>query len=528
MWTQKKVKISRRIVLSIIAVLAPASISFGRYSGGTGEPNEPYRIATPNDLNDIGNHVEDFNNCFVMVNDINLSEYTGAQFNIIGPNFTTPFTGVFDGNGHTIFGFTFKTDAFQQAVGIFGWVFEPNAAIDDLGLIEPNIACPNSWYVGSLVGFMADGTVSGCSCEDGRISGYRDVGGLVGMNVWGTIEDCRVSAVVSSKGNCTGGLVGSNGGTISSSDSSGSVVGEYFVGGLVGVSGIHDADQHGTIENCHSTANVKSREDAAGGLVGVIGDSVHGAVVQRCYATGNVEANTIAGGLLGLAWDYCNISNCYALGGVDANNWVGGLVGGIRDSLVEHCYAAGPVSGDANVGALAGRSHDANSIFVKSYWDSDINPDVNGIGNVSDPNVTGKSTAEMKMESTFIDWDFQTVWGIRENETYPFLRSLSLTQNAVREILRAIAEKKQLRLDIDAAIERERTAHNTLEDLLASGNYGDLTPDDIIEAQYKIRSAGQIEQRCKAALIKSIGKLYEALYALGLQPPIWEPPTTDE
>ena len=72
------------IVGIAILLLAAGSVSLARYSGGTGEPNSPYRIATPNDLNDIGNHVEDYNKCFVMVNDINLAQYTGTEFNIIG------------------------------------------------------------------------------------------------------------------------------------------------------------------------------------------------------------------------------------------------------------------------------------------------------------------------------------------------------------------------------------------------------------------------------------------------------------
>jgi hypothetical protein len=71
------------------------------YSGGDGSVEDPYRIATAEDLNDIGNHVEDFNKCFVLVNDINLAAYTGTQFNMIADT-NNPFTGVFDGNGHTI------------------------------------------------------------------------------------------------------------------------------------------------------------------------------------------------------------------------------------------------------------------------------------------------------------------------------------------------------------------------------------------------------------------------------------------
>jgi len=41
-----------------------------------------------------------------------------------------------------------------------------------------------------------------------------------------------------------------------------------------------------------------------------------------------------------------------------------------------------------------------------------------------DPNC-GKTTAQMQTKSTFTDagWDFVEIWGIGENQTYPFLRT---------------------------------------------------------------------------------------------------------
>jgi hypothetical protein len=35
---------------------------------------------------------------------------------------------------------------------------------------------------------------------------------------------------------------------------------------------------------------------------------------------------------------------------------------------------------------------------------------------------TGKITSEMKTQSTFTDWDFDTVWDVIEGTTYPYLR----------------------------------------------------------------------------------------------------------
>lgn len=55
-------------------------------------------------MNEIGANSDDWDKYFILMADINLSGYTGTQFNIIGNvgNNTTKFTGSFDGNDHTI------------------------------------------------------------------------------------------------------------------------------------------------------------------------------------------------------------------------------------------------------------------------------------------------------------------------------------------------------------------------------------------------------------------------------------------
>jgi len=63
-----------------------------------------------------------------------------------------------------------------------------------------------------------------------------------------------------------------------------------------------------------------------------------------------------------------------------------------------------------NGGGLVG--YDSSGTYTKSFWDSDVNPDVNGIGNAIDANVIGESTANMKTQSTFTGngWDLVSTW----------------------------------------------------------------------------------------------------------------------
>ncbi|MHC4646308.1 MAG: hypothetical protein ACYTBJ_12475 [Planctomycetota bacterium] len=321
----------------VCVVLIASGVAAGKYSDGTGEPNDPYRIATPEDLNDIGNHVEDYNKCFVMVNDINLAAYAGDQFSMIG-DFSHPFTGVFDGNGHAISNFSYNGGASE--VGLFrrvgcDWCWSP--VIKDLALIEPNVIAQSSYIAGALVGSLTDGTVRGCKVEGGSI--------------WGG-SNCSV-----------GGLAGGNSGTIEKCCSTATVGGGVHVGGLVG-----------------SSCEFK--------VMGTV-------LISDSYSAGSVSGPAI---------------------------YIGGLVG-CNANPIENSYSCGPVAEGPNAGGLVGYGHEFVH-YVECFWDSEVNPDVNGIGNTSDPNVIGKRTAEMQTESTFTQagWDFVEVWGIGENQTYPFLR----------------------------------------------------------------------------------------------------------
>ena len=403
---QEKRLFKRLLCLSFVILFGFAtSICLGKYSGGDGSEATPYRISNAYDMNDIGLHDEDWGKHFVMVNDVNLAQFTGTQFNIIG-NDSNAFTGVFDGNDFAISNFTY-TCTNTNNIGIFGRVGtydDSNAVIKDLTLIDPNVNAGTGDRVGSLVGLLNYGTINNCYAEGGSVSGNFTVGGLAGYNK-GTISNCYATGSVSGF-NFTGGLAGfSPSGTISDCYATGNVNGNYYTGGLVG--------SGEDIYNCYAAGDVNGNY-YTGGLVGM-----NKGTISNCYAAGDVNGNAYTGGLVGYGTD---ISNCYATGDVNGNDCTGGLVGYFKagEGGMRHCYTAGTIDGNDYTGGLVGYHY--NGGYVKSFWDSDVNPDVNGIGDTTDPNVIGKSTAEMQKESTFTNWDFIEIWNIGENQTYPFLR----------------------------------------------------------------------------------------------------------
>ncbi|MHC4519680.1 MAG: GLUG motif-containing protein [Planctomycetota bacterium] len=204
---------------------------------GTGARDDPYLIHTAEELNAVGLFPCEWNRHFRLMADIDLSGYAGSRFNIIGINERHPFTGVFDGEGHTISNFAWSGSA-RPYTGLFGYVSDPNGEIRDLGLadvsVDASVEAWIGWYAGSLVGYLDKGTVRRCRAS-GSVSGWNCVGGLVGYVSEGTIEDCYSTCTIVGELQA-GGLVGRNWrGRITNVYAVGVVVGNN-ASGLVGSS----------------------------------------------------------------------------------------------------------------------------------------------------------------------------------------------------------------------------------------------------------------------------------------------------
>jgi hypothetical protein len=291
-------------------ILWAGTAADAKYSGGSGEPNDPYRIATAEDLNDIGNHEEDWDKHFILVNDVNLAQYNGTQFRMIGIYYNNAFTGVFDGNDKSIWNFT-RSSTGGYNIGLFGYVAE-NGQIKNLTLENVDVNAVNGDDVGALAGWN-DGTITNCY-SSASVLGNESVGGVVGNNGYcGTIANCYSNGSASGKW-FIGGLVGANSGEISLCYSSDIVSGEYGVGGLAGGNEVTE-----TITDCYSSGSV-SGYVYVGGLVGL-----NNGTITRCYSSGSVSGNDNVGGLAGLGdpnlvtasfWDKDTSGQTTSAGGV--------------------------------------------------------------------------------------------------------------------------------------------------------------------------------------------------------------------
>lgn len=267
------------------------------YSGGTGEPNNPYQIATVSDWNDLMHTPADWNACFVMTADVDLKNITLTP---IGTSWETAFAGVFDGNNHIIRNVIINNPTVSY-IGLFGYI-RSGGQVHKLGVEDVNIKGHD--YVGGLVGYNNGGSISNCYSTGTISSDSAFVGGLAGRSVGdGNISGCYAAgAITGNEG--VGGLIGHNDmNSIIACYAEGMVNGSNYVGGLVG------NNYYGYISDCYSRSAVNGSQ-YVGGLVGyLVGSNVHG-TINNCYSTGSVVGQSTVGGLIGRNYG-SGITGCF-------------------------------------------------------------------------------------------------------------------------------------------------------------------------------------------------------------------------
>jgi len=231
-----------------------------RSYSGSGTETVPFILNTAADLCCLTGRQEDWDKCFEVANDINLSAIT----NYLPPGH---FTGKFNGNGFRFFNLTVNE--------------------------------PDSFLLG-LFGCLGNGSeISNLGMVDAEITGDHFLGSLCGRNS-GTITNCYATGVVTGNG-ALGGLCGRNYNTITNCYSSGSVIGGYDSESLGGLCGVN----HDIIINCCATGLVTGD----GYLGGLCGYSWEG-TITNCYATGSVTGDDYLGGLCGYNYKGA-ITNCF-------------------------------------------------------------------------------------------------------------------------------------------------------------------------------------------------------------------------
>jgi hypothetical protein len=292
-----------------------------------------------------------------------------------------PFTGNFDGNGHTV------------PLNITS------------GLTVPGLGtCAGLFALVGTSGLVHDITVTGTINITG--TGTDDVyaGGIAGVTLpSAALNKVASSVIVTATGSgevYAGGVVGVSQGTVSNASATDDVTadgdGEVFAGGVAGTA-------HGVVNNVYATGDVSATGDSdvhAGGIAG----TAHG-VMSNVYATGAISAtsnnnrvNVLAGGIVGVALGAVNYA--YATGDITATGngtgdgdgddkpmvGAGGIGGGNDGSPVRYTVALNSIvtaHGATNYKSASFRITSAPDGVVNggpNHGKSDLTPTATGSG----------------------------------------------------------------------------------------------------------------------------------------------------
>ena len=313
------------------------------------------------------------------------------------------YAGTFDGNGHTLRGFTVQYDAMDanaSYLGIFGITTE-TAQIKNLTVVDS--AFDGYSYIGGIVG-KCGGAVVNCTSA-ATCSGVLNVGGIVG-SAGGNVTNCvnsgsvRVDHYTSDEsvapigGSNAGGIIGLIEGanvTVSGCVNSGEVQAFDCAGGIVGT-GLQSGC---ALSDCHNSAPISSESYAGGlgaklyaqltdcsntgdvvgttGAAGLIAVCAPGQVL-RCYNTGAITSGSgSAGGLLGTLEEPGQVAFrfCYNVGSVAGQTFAGGLAVELQATVFENCYSYGTVSAAATDAVItqAVSVSTTNTYYVKGKFE---------------------------------------------------------------------------------------------------------------------------------------------------------------
>ena len=219
----------------------------------------------------------------LLMNDIDLSVYPNwSPIGTLKPNTSQvsyPFSGVFDGQNHTISNLT-CTSVTNGYAGLFG---NFDGTVQNLILRDAQITVEGQ--AAAVVCENYKGQVLNCAMIGGSVKGKSVAGGVVCYNR-GTVENCYA----------TGDVTSLSGGRI------------CYAGGVVGYN-----YREGTVQSCYAAGRVESEEHAGGAVGGNYG------TVQNCVALGQsvsaqVDAHRVVGENSGR-----KLSGNYAWSGVQVN-----------------------------------------------------------------------------------------------------------------------------------------------------------------------------------------------------------------
>lgn len=323
---------------------------------GEGTEENPYLIGTPTQLRVVA-YLAKGNKYFRQVRDIDLSSSynengtdTDKIINFNGGKGvapigteSTPFDGVFDGQGFVISGVTANRSA-EDYVGLFGYIAKngnltPTVKNVHLELTQADASLNKANgilgknYVGGIVGYANGARIENCSVTVGSVTGSDTVGGIAGYACDSEIVNCFTQSDVNAFGTSkpkAAGIVAE----VKQESGSVSVKGCFASGSIYATPVADDIDSSN-----------------AAGIVGYIHDKSSGVEIKNCLFTGTTASGY---GILGDTGDI-NMSNITVSSCIDAGQNIA-MAAANRFDKIKRAVASENVNG--------------NTAFTNVYYDN--------------------------------------------------------------------------------------------------------------------------------------------------------------
>lgn len=421
---------TKKLLLAIVTLMLTASGSYAWYHG-SGTENDPYIIADQSDFGYFRRRVNNNNDgsgkYYALSNDIQITSHIHSAPVGMADN---PFTGHFDGRGHTIyikilplneddanlltyyrapFGYINTADGYAVKnlhVGGYAEGYLPAGIVSNLvsgriekctfsGDIKSTVILGDEeseihlMHAGGIAANMSGGEIISCDFSGNVTTNAEDffsyAGGIVGAMSGGKIRGCTVHhySVVTADGNSDS----------QRSKSAGGIVGFLEVGDLS-----TNNDDH-TISYCEFEGGEVKSEYTAGGITGTSygGILAHNTVGEDTIISGAVTA----GGISGLLSAGGMLQNNNVEGGIVSadSRASGGITGLLELGYVDGNNSRSAVRGSApHQGGVVGEvhNHDGNSANIKdnTYSGSAYGIGVNEYGMVNQDTGCTKDTTE--------------------------------------------------------------------------------------------------------------------------------------
>ncbi len=240
------------------------------FGSGLGTEEEPFEIATLEQLNEVRNYLT---NHFIVINDIDMGSGTnnsGGDFWNNGEgwvpigNSAEKFTGVFNGDGHILEGLMINRPSASNQ-GLFG--YSNGGTIKNVGLVDVEITFGGT--SGGVVAILDNLSTIDQVYITGSIDGASIAGGVVGYAIENSVISNSYSIAELSGGDGSGGLVGylRYGAKIQQSFAAGLITqegSESRVGGLAGL--VRD---DASISESYFDTETTGQSGGEGGVVGL-------------------------------------------------------------------------------------------------------------------------------------------------------------------------------------------------------------------------------------------------------------------